>query len=159
MEPAGRPGDRGNLLVVPIERSLVYVEPLYIAAEQGRLPELKRVIVGFRDRIAMEETLDGALARVFGGGRPRAAVERHRVLRWGQAEAKTLLDAADALPARQRGTARRLGELLQQLRRDGHTLGLAGRRKERMVDVMEVPYDRFRDGRKLSPGVTTRGCR
>ena len=42
---------RGNLLVVPIERSLVYVEPLYIAAEEGRLPELKRVIVAFGDRI------------------------------------------------------------------------------------------------------------
>jgi uncharacterized membrane protein (UPF0182 family) len=54
---------RGNLLVVPIERSLMYVEPLYIAAEQGQLPELKRVIVSFGDRIAMEETLDGALAR------------------------------------------------------------------------------------------------
>ena len=36
----------GNLLVVPIERSLVYVEPLYIAAEQGQLPELKRVLGG-----------------------------------------------------------------------------------------------------------------
>ena len=50
---------RGNLLVNPIERSLMYVEPLYIAAEKGQLPELKRVIVGFGDRIAMEETLDG----------------------------------------------------------------------------------------------------
>ena len=57
---------RGNLLVIPIERSLVYVAPLYIAAEKGQLPELKRVIVGFGERIAMEETLDGALARVFG---------------------------------------------------------------------------------------------
>jgi len=46
---------RGNLLVIPIERSLLYVEPLYIAAEKGQLPELKRVIVGFGDRIAMEE--------------------------------------------------------------------------------------------------------
>ena len=66
---------RGNLLVVPIERSLVYVEPLYIAAEKGQLPELKRVIVGFGDRIAMDETLDGALARVFGGPGPPAGAE------------------------------------------------------------------------------------
>src|SRR5256712_12725785 len=66
---------RGNLLVIPIERSLVYVEPLYIAAEKGQLPELKRVIVGFGDRIAMEETLDGAMARVFGGPAPRAGAE------------------------------------------------------------------------------------
>jgi uncharacterized membrane protein (UPF0182 family) len=65
---------RGNLLVIPIERSLVYVEPLYIAAEKGQLPELKRVIVGFGDRIAMEETLEGAMARVFGGPVVRAGV-------------------------------------------------------------------------------------
>ena len=66
---------RGNLLVIPIERSLVYVEPLYIAAEKGQLPELKRVIVGFGDRIAMDETLEGAMARVFGGPAPQAGVE------------------------------------------------------------------------------------
>src|SRR5438046_9078195 len=63
---------RGNLLVIPIERSLVYVEPLYIAAEKGQLPERKRVIVGCGDRMAMEETLDGAIARVVGGPLPRA---------------------------------------------------------------------------------------
>jgi len=44
---------RGNLLVIPIERSLIYVQPLYIAAEKGQLPELKRVIVGSGDRIAI----------------------------------------------------------------------------------------------------------
>jgi len=58
---------RANLLAVPIERSLLYVQPLYLAAEKGQLPQLKRVIVAFGDRIAMEETLDAALAGVFGG--------------------------------------------------------------------------------------------
>src|SRR5439155_8007753 len=95
VEPAGLPGDRGNLLVVPIERSLVYVEPLYIAAEKGQLPELKRVIVGFGDRIAMEETLDGALARVFGGLAPRAGAEAPPGPPAGaERSVKTLLDAA-----------------------------------------------------------------
>ncbi|HSC71925.1 MAG TPA: UPF0182 family protein [Candidatus Methylomirabilis sp.] len=109
---------RGNLLVVPIERSLVYVQPLYIAAEQGQLPELKRVIVGFGDRIVMEETLDGALARVFGGESPRAAVEASPAPPAGpEAEAKTLLDAADAAYTRASDELRRLGELLQQLRK------------------------------------------
>ena len=109
---------RGNLLVVPIERSLVYVQPLYIAAEQGQLPELKRVIVGFGDRIAMEETLDDALARVFGGESPRAAVEASPGPPAGpEAEAKTLLDAADAAYTRASDELRRLGELLQQLRK------------------------------------------
>jgi uncharacterized membrane protein (UPF0182 family) len=50
-------------------------DSLYIAAEKGQLPELKRVIVGFGDRIAMEETLEGAMARVFGGPAQRAGAE------------------------------------------------------------------------------------
>jgi uncharacterized protein len=57
---------RGSLLAIPIEKSLLYVQPIYLAAEQGSLPELKRVVVAFGDRIAMEETLDQALQRVFG---------------------------------------------------------------------------------------------
>ncbi|MBZ0159149.1 MAG: UPF0182 family protein [bacterium] len=58
---------RGSMLAIPIERSLLYVQPLYLAAEKGSLPELKRIIVAHGNSIAMEETLDGALARVFGG--------------------------------------------------------------------------------------------
>ena len=57
----------GNLLVIPIEESLVYVQPIYLRAEGGKIPELKRVIVAYDNRIAMEETLELALARVFGG--------------------------------------------------------------------------------------------
>ena len=57
---------RGNLLVIPIEDSLMYVEPLYLQAESSELPELKRVIVSYENRIAMRETLDEALAEVFG---------------------------------------------------------------------------------------------
>ncbi len=56
---------RGSLLSIPIERSLLYVQPLYLAADKGSLPELKRVIVAFGNRIAMEETMDQALQRVF----------------------------------------------------------------------------------------------
>jgi len=57
---------RGSLLAIPIEKSLLYVQPLYLAAEQGSLPELKRVLVAFGNRIVMEETLDQALQRIFG---------------------------------------------------------------------------------------------
>jgi uncharacterized membrane protein (UPF0182 family) len=59
---------RGTLLAIPIERSILYVESLYLAAQNGQLPELKRVIVAYGNMIAMEETLDLALQRVFGGG-------------------------------------------------------------------------------------------
>ncbi len=59
---------RGSLLAIPIDQSLIYVQPLYLAAaEQGALPELRRVIVAYGNHIAMEPTLEQALARVFGG--------------------------------------------------------------------------------------------
>jgi uncharacterized membrane protein (UPF0182 family) len=57
---------RGSLLAIPIEKSLLYVQPLYLAAEKGSLPELKRVIVAFGERIAMEETLEQSLQKIFG---------------------------------------------------------------------------------------------
>ena len=65
---------RGNLLVIPVEDSVVYVEPLYLRSTQGQIPELKRVIVAYGDRLAMERTLDAALAAVFRpGDAPRPA--------------------------------------------------------------------------------------
>src|SRR5688572_24365351 len=66
---------RGSLLAIPIERSLIYVQPLYLAAnEQGALPELRRVIVAYGNQIAMEATLEQSLARIFGGRVAPAAV-------------------------------------------------------------------------------------
>jgi hypothetical protein len=107
---------RGNLLVIPIERSLIYVQPLYIAAEKGQLPELKRVIVGFGDRIAMEETLDGAIARVFGGPASQAKAEMAPTGPAGGSSVKTLLDAAASALTRANEELRRVNELLQRLR-------------------------------------------
>lgn len=59
---------QGTLLVIPIENSLIYVQPLYLRAQTGKIPELKRVIVAYENKIAMEETLDRALSRIFGAG-------------------------------------------------------------------------------------------
>jgi len=58
---------RGNLLVIPIEESLIYVQPLYLRAEGGRIPEMKRVVVAYQNQVVMEETLEAGLARLFGG--------------------------------------------------------------------------------------------
>jgi uncharacterized membrane protein (UPF0182 family) len=63
---------RGNLLVVPIENSILYVSPLYLRAESGQLPELKRVIAAYGDRVVMEETLGAALAALFKETAPAA---------------------------------------------------------------------------------------
>ena len=57
----------GDLLVIPIGTSLLYVQPLYLRAAGGKIPELKRVVVAYQNEVAMSETLDGALAELFGG--------------------------------------------------------------------------------------------
>ncbi len=56
---------QGNLLIVPVEQSLLYVEPLYLEATQNKLPILARVIVVYKDRIAMAKTLAQALQAIF----------------------------------------------------------------------------------------------
>lgn len=57
---------RGNLLVIPVGRSNLYVEPIYLQAENGPIPELKRVILSTGNRLVMEPTLDEAVAKLFG---------------------------------------------------------------------------------------------
>jgi hypothetical protein len=57
---------RGDLLVIPIEKSLLYVQPIYLQAEGGRIPELRRVVVAYDQQVVMRESLDDALAALFG---------------------------------------------------------------------------------------------
>jgi len=57
---------RGNLLVIPIGESLLYVEPIYLQAESGKIPELKRVVIATADRVVMAENLGLALVKLFG---------------------------------------------------------------------------------------------
>jgi uncharacterized membrane protein (UPF0182 family) len=54
-----------NLLVIPIENSILYVSPLYMRAEHGHLPELKRVIAAYGEHVVMKETLSEALSALF----------------------------------------------------------------------------------------------
>ena len=56
---------QGNLLIIPIEQSLLYVEPLYIEAEENSLPTLARVIVIYENQIVMAKTLDEAIQGIF----------------------------------------------------------------------------------------------
>jgi uncharacterized membrane protein (UPF0182 family) len=86
---------RGNLLVIPIKESLIYVQALYLRSEGGGIPELKRVIVAYQDQVVMEETLEAGLARLFSGAAAPATV------------------AVEAAPAVQAG-AGRAGELTRQ---------------------------------------------
>jgi uncharacterized protein len=61
----GSRAQQGNLLVIPIEDSLIYVEPLYLVAEQNQLPSLARVIMVYQNRIAMAPTLASVLSAIF----------------------------------------------------------------------------------------------
>jgi uncharacterized membrane protein (UPF0182 family) len=56
----------GNMLVIPMRNSIVYVQPLYLQASETAIPELTRVIVAYADKVAMEPTLQAALLKVFG---------------------------------------------------------------------------------------------
>ena len=58
---------RAPVMVLPIEDSLLYVEPLYLRAENSQIPELKQVIVAYGNQVEMADTLDAALERIFGG--------------------------------------------------------------------------------------------
>jgi uncharacterized membrane protein (UPF0182 family) len=66
---------QGQLLVIPIEESLIYIRPLYLKAAGGQIPELKRVIVAYQNNIVMEPSLDAALERIFPGGGGRAQTQ------------------------------------------------------------------------------------
>jgi len=116
---------RGNLLVIPIEESLIYVMPLYLRAQGGRIPELKRVVVAYQNRVVMEETLDAGLAQLFGGG-AEAARAPARVGATPGAAPATNARAADlarranesyrrALEAQRAGDWARYGEELRRL--------------------------------------------
>jgi uncharacterized protein len=59
---------RGNMIVIPIGNSNLYVEPIYLQSETSRLPEMKRVIVASGNRVIMAETANQGLALLIGGG-------------------------------------------------------------------------------------------
>jgi len=79
---------RGNLIVIPIEQSFLYIEPVYLkASASGALPQLKRVIVAYGTQVAMEETLEDALNAIFKG----------KIDKLGQ-EIETIQETTDTVP-------------------------------------------------------------
>jgi len=112
---------RGNLLVIPIEESLIYVQPLYLRAEGGRIPELKRVVVAHQNQVVMEETLEAGLARLFGGAlKPAGVAAAPATPRLGDGRAADLVRRAAesyrrAVEAQRAGDWARYGEELTRL--------------------------------------------
>ena len=60
----------GNLLLIPVEQSLIYIRPLYVEAEGTPLPQLKKVIVVFGDKVVMRDSLREAITAIFPGSSP-----------------------------------------------------------------------------------------
>jgi hypothetical protein len=127
---------RGDLLVIPINESLLYVQPLYLQAEGGKIPELKRVVVAYQNEVVMSETLDGALSELFGGsstaGQPGAppvavvaAANADSSLQALVADARSHYESA--MEAQRGGDWARYGEEIKQL---GQVLERLGRNKE-----------------------------
>ena len=85
---------RGNLLVVPIDQSFLYVEPVFLLAEGTNIPQLKRVIVSDGHRLAMESTLADALQVVL-GQQPATAPGATEAPQAPTSEAREALSEAD----------------------------------------------------------------
>ena len=115
---------RGSLLIIPIETSLLYIQPLYLVAEdKGGLPELRRVIVAYENNIVMEENLEQCLMRLFGGRRITPSAE---------AQAPEKKSSAGDL-ARE---AMRLFERAKELQRQGDWAGY-GEHLKKLEDVLK----------------------
>ncbi len=100
----------GKMQVIPIEDSIVYIQPLFLQAEQTAIPELTRVIVAYSDKVEMERTLEGALLKVFGQSAPPGVDLDGRAERRFAAGRRG--DRGESLPAGRDGAAGgRLGDV------------------------------------------------
>lgn len=107
---------RGNVIVIPIEKSLIYVEPIYIKADNpNSLPEMKRVIVAYEDKIVMETTLDKALARIFGEEEIVTPSETTPAGEGIEAEVQRLLDEINSLFNENKDNMDEIEKLINQL--------------------------------------------
>ncbi|MBA7549487.1 hypothetical protein ES705_41971 [subsurface metagenome] len=107
---------RGNLLVIPIEKSILYVEPLYLRAETGEIPELKRVILSNGSDVVIGNNLEDALEKLF----VRSFGEREIIVTGEEKTLKDLIKEAagyyeSAQEFAREGNWSKYGEELQKL--------------------------------------------
>lgn len=115
---------RGDLFVIPINNSIMYVEPVYLEASNQAIPEMKRVIVAYGDKIAYESTLEDALADLFGedenSGQSQSASASSGKNNSGKSNAKELIQKANeayenAVNAQKSGNWKKYGDYLDEL--------------------------------------------
>ncbi len=96
LDSAGSRVIRGNMQIIPIGQSILYVEPLFIENAQAGIPELSRVVVVLGDRVVMERTLEEALAAIVGAPRPSTGGGGDDGAPLGEDPDRILLDALQA---------------------------------------------------------------
>jgi hypothetical protein len=106
---------RGNLIIIPIGSSFLYVEPMYLTAEGTNIPQLKRVIVVSGNRVGMETTLDRALQAVFGTVEPVAEKVSAPVQSEELNQARKELEEAEK--AVQKGRWEDFGKAMEELKK------------------------------------------
>ncbi|MBQ8002792.1 MAG: hypothetical protein IJ297_05055 [Clostridia bacterium] len=113
---------RGNVLVIPIEDSIIYVEPVYITtSNQAAVPEVKRIIVAYGDKVVMRETLAECLDALFGKGNESENTDEQPVPDEGETTfvpdtSKNAVDAYDRMQqAFKAGDWAEFGEAMEDL--------------------------------------------
>ncbi|HEX6905144.1 MAG TPA: UPF0182 family protein, partial [Terriglobales bacterium] len=127
---------RGNLLVIPTGRALLYAEPIYLQAQRSPMPELRLVVLALQDRLAYGPTFESAMAGLFGGA-ASSAVSSPATAETGQ---QGTLKSATAQPGSQRDAlitqaARDLSDY-QRLTAEGR-LGEAGQKLEHLKRTLD----------------------
>ena len=139
---------RGNLLVIPIGESLLYVEPLYLQAASGKIPEMKQVILATVDKVVMAENLGAALTKLFGSdGLAEAGLDMliaEGVSEVEPSSAAASLDLSDVSQVELITSANALYQQAQELLRSGDWAGYGdavselGATLSRLADVSGV---------------------
>ncbi|MFW5921278.1 MAG: UPF0182 family protein, partial [Polyangiales bacterium] len=150
----------GNLLVIPVEESLIYVSPLYLRSEGGNIPELKRVIVAYGNTIAMEPTLDRALDVIFGDARPTKAPDVPAPEPGAEGEVAAAEPEAEGAAAAEpepepvdaelRLRAKRIYDRAVERQREGDWAGY-GEQLEELEEVLEELAEGARERRGAEP--------
>ncbi|MEW5801385.1 MAG: UPF0182 family protein [bacterium] len=148
---------RGDLLVIPIEKSILYIEPVYLLAnDQSNLPELKRVIVAYGDKIEMKETLAEALQGIFDAA-PSSLPVAHSTQSLNQPSIKgqSIVDLAKmvtyyfqaASKSFQKGDWVEYGQYQEQLQRVIQDLSAALEQNEKLNHAIKDHHnpDQFKD--------------
>jgi hypothetical protein len=108
---------RGNMLAIPIEESIIFIEPLYLKAEKSEMPELRKVIVSFADKVIMEDTLTASLEKLFYGGGFTASEIREGGITLKELADRAYMHYLKAEDSMKAGNWKAYGEELENLRR------------------------------------------